>query len=146
MADEWSNASEIAAHLAAIPLKAQIATVKITTTYTSLLRTLIIRNASTGNHRPGAPHIPGTGPGPNVATGDYVRSWSTRVEITPISVVGYAMTNAPQARRLEFGFVGRDAAGRIYDQPPYPHAGPALDEIRPVYVLALEEMLRSVTA
>jgi hypothetical protein len=30
------------------------------------------RNANTGNHPPGQGHIPGTGPGPNVVTGNLV--------------------------------------------------------------------------
>lgn len=146
MSSVWSNAGDVAAHLAAIPFAAQRETLAITTTYTSLLRTLIIRNANTGEHPPGAPHIPGTGPGPNIATSDYIRSWSTRIDITPISIRGEAFTNAPQARRLEFGFVGRDALNRSYHQPPYPHAGPALDEVQPVFVIAMETMLRRVTA
>jgi len=39
-------------------------------------------------------------------------------------------TDAPQARRLEYGFVGADKLGRVYDQAPRPHIRPALDENR----------------
>ena len=39
-------------------------------------------------------------------------------------------TDAPQARRLEYGFVGADKLGRVYNQAPRPHIRPALDENR----------------
>lgn len=69
-------------------------------------------------------------PGPRTVTGDYRRSIGMQMrgsaEVGTVSaVVG---TNKPQGRRLEFGFVGADSAGRVYDQPPYPHFGPAFDE------------------
>lgn len=39
-------------------------------------------------------------------------------------------TDAPQARRLEYGFVGPDKLGRVYNQAARPHIRPALDENR----------------
>jgi hypothetical protein len=69
-------------------------------------------------------------PGPEVDTGDYRRSIES--ETTRVGVVVYIGrwgTNRPQARRLEFGFVGADRIGRIYNQPPYPHFGPARDRV-----------------
>lgn len=68
-------------------------------------------------------------PGPNAPTGDYRRSIS--LEMSQFGTFMYASvgTNKPQGRRLEFGFEGRDSLGRIYHQPPYPHFGPATDEI-----------------
>lgn len=39
-------------------------------------------------------------------------------------------TDAPQAKRLEYGFVGPDKLGRVYNQAPRPHIRPALDENR----------------
>lgn len=68
-------------------------------------------------------------PGPNAPTGDYRRSWTAepgRVNGDPASIVG---TNKPQGRRLEYGFMGTDALGRHYSQPPYPHVRPAMLEI-----------------
>lgn len=67
-------------------------------------------------------------PGPNWITGDYRGSFT----VSPVGgrlavVVG---TNRPQARRLEFGFVGTDSLGRSYNQPPYPHVQPAVDKMR----------------
>lgn len=76
-------------------------------------------------------------PGPRRRTGDYLRSWSTITTSSfagPRSEVG---TNAPQARRLEHGFVGTDAIGRRYNQPPYPHVRPALDTVEPEFLAAL---------
>lgn len=37
-------------------------------------------------------------------------------------------TNVPYAARLEYGFVGKDKLGRIYNQPPRPYIRPAFDE------------------
>lgn len=98
------------------------------------LLTKIRANASTGYHRRGLPHIPGTGPGPNVATGDYRRTWTvttgTDAAGQPSALVS---TNAPQAPRLEYGWAMPrvDAAGRSgVDQPPYPHVRPAVEAIR----------------
>lgn len=76
-------------------------------------------------------------PGPRAPTGDYRRSWNMQNgggALTPWVEVG---TNAAQGRRLEFGFVGTDALGRDYNQPPYPHAGPAADAVIPEYTAAL---------
>jgi hypothetical protein len=49
-------------------------------------------------------------------------------------------TDRAQANRLERGFVGTDSIGRTYDQPPYPHHGPAVDVIEPLYYLAMEKV------
>lgn len=79
-------------------------------------------------------------PGPNAPTGDYRRSWTRRKVRNGFSVG----TNRPQARRLEYGFVGRDSLGRMYNQPPYPHVGPAVDLIGPVYLARMEEVVAAV--
>lgn len=81
--------------------------------------------ASTGTHPPGHGHIPGTGPGPNVATGDYRRSINVVVVKAAGITVADVSTNAVQANRLEFGFIGLDSRGRYYRQPPFPHWAPA---------------------
>lgn len=62
-------------------------------------------------------------PGPRVITGDYRRSWHTTTLGPGTYMVG---TNKPQARRLEYGFVGPDRLGRVYNQPPFPHLAPAV--------------------
>lgn len=90
------------------------------------LQAQVRANAKTGVHAPGRPHIPGTGPGPNVATGDYVRSIALNVTKSGGVHVATVSTNLPQARRLEYGYRGTDSLGRTYNQPPYPHWRPAL--------------------
>jgi hypothetical protein len=68
-------------------------------------------------------------PGPNVITGAYRNSWRAVTTAIPNGAQCTIGTNAPQGRRLEFGFVGADSLGRIYNQPPFPHVQPALDYI-----------------
>ena len=72
-------------------------------------------------------------PGPRAPTGNYLGSWNTRLVKSgknPVVVVG---TNAPQARRLEFGGVYKDTwqnrkLGRVGAEYMYPHVEPALME------------------
>jgi len=66
-------------------------------------------------------------PGPNAPTGNYRRTWTTnRVGRGPTVAAASVGTNAPQGRRLEYGFVGVDSLGRRYNQRPYPHVEPAM--------------------
>ncbi|MCZ4098299.1 HK97 gp10 family phage protein [Streptomyces sp. H39-C1] len=119
-----SNAAVIAARLDARAAAALPTVAGIVQHHVMLLETAIKANAS-GR------------PGPNAPTGDYRSSWTHEVSMTGTSVTGVVGTNKPQARRLEFGFVGPDALGRIYNQPPYPHVGPAVERIRPLFLGAL---------
>ena len=69
-------------------------------------------------------------PGLLVRTGDYI----SRIKVDDRgSTRGHAQVRVysehPGANRLEFGFVGQDSLGREYNQPPYPHFGPALSEM-----------------
>jgi len=127
-ADITSNADQVAADLQAAGLKAGARAFAITRVFGQLLLANVKRRAS----------LPRTGPpGPRIQTGNYVRSMGLRLGAPgghPTAVVG---TNAPQGRRLELGFQGTDSAGRTYSQPPYPHWGPALDEITPLFVEAI---------
>ncbi len=119
-----SNSEEIAAALerrAALTLPQAVSVVRH---YAMLLEAQIKANAS-GR------------PGPNAPTGDYRRSWQSQVNVSGEVVTAVVGTDAPQAMRLEFGFVGRDSLGRLYDQPPYPHVGPAVETIRPLFLAAL---------
>ncbi|MFG3244206.1 hypothetical protein [Streptomyces sp. NPDC048157] len=68
-------------------------------------------------------------PGPSVITGAYRSSWETTNRRLPYGALCTIGTSAPQGRRLEFGFVGPDSLGRVYNQPPFPHVGPAIDYI-----------------
>lgn len=77
-------------------------------------------------------------PGPRARTGDYRRSISLEFGISGSTVAAEVGTNAPQGRRLEWGFWDMtDSLGRHFFQPPYPHFGPAVDEIDPLFVDAL---------
>lgn len=76
-------------------------------------------------------------PGPRVITGQYRASWQSDVHRTGPVIVAEVGTNAPQGRRLEFGFVGVDSLGRHYNQRPFPHLGPAVSAFGPLLVHAL---------
>lgn len=104
---------------------------------------LVVRTWGLALNRAVQAHASGR-PGPRVRTGDYRRSWSvityTRLGGEAIAEAG---TNAPQGPRLEFGFTGEDALGRHYNQPPFPHARPALTEIEAPFVSALGRVIAS---
>lgn len=76
-------------------------------------------------------------PGPNIVTGDYVRSIESRKQIGPGFVNGWIGTNRPQGRRLEFGFQGPDVLGRRFNQPPRPHFAPAAEVLRTEFPAAV---------
>ncbi|WP_405526785.1 HK97 gp10 family phage protein [Streptomyces canus] len=126
-AGAYSNAAEIAAVLEGRAARVLPQALSAVRHYTMLLETQIKANAS-GR------------PGPNVITGDYRRSWTHEVYVGGGVVTGVVGTNKPQARRLEYGFVGADSLGRVYDQPPYAHVGPAVQTIGPLLAQALGEI------
>jgi hypothetical protein len=70
-------------------------------------------------------------PGPNVITGQYRASWQVQVQPRARGASAVVGTFAPEARRLELGFHGADALGRVYAQPPFPHVAPALALLEP---------------
>jgi len=84
-------------------------------------------------------------PGPNVITGAYRNSWQTHTRRIPHGTICTLATDAPQGRRLEYGFVGIDSLGRHYAQPPFPHVQPALPFIQDTLMasmrLAVAEVL-----
>jgi hypothetical protein len=124
-----SNSGEVAAALVAQSVRAGARAFAITRHHGTLLLTRIRRNAS----------LPRSGPpGPRLITGAYVRSWSLTTSLEGVDPAATAGTNAPQARRLEFGFNDTDSLGRRYNQPPYPHVAPAFDETVPGFIAALE--------
>lgn len=84
-------------------------------------------------------------PGPNIVTGDYRRSWQVQVRGGGVSTTAEVGTNAVQGRRLEFGFNGADSLGRVYNQPPFPHARPAFDEIAPQFIAGGEALLKGLS-
>ncbi|MGW7283942.1 hypothetical protein ACWGH4_00325 [Streptomyces sp. NPDC054847] len=66
-------------------------------------------------------------PGPRAITGAYRASWRDVHQALPYGAQCTIGTDAPQGRRLEFGFWDMtDSIGRHFFQPPYPHVQPAL--------------------
>ncbi|MGM9465380.1 HK97 gp10 family phage protein [Streptomyces murinus] len=123
-AGAYSNAAQIAARLNARAASSLPAVASVVQHYAMLLETAIKANAS-GR------------PGPNAPTGDYRRSWTYEFSTSGMTVEAVVGTNKPQGRRLEYGFVGADSLGRIYNQPPFPHVGPAVEQIRPAFLAAV---------
>ncbi|MFI8085934.1 HK97 gp10 family phage protein [Kitasatospora sp. NPDC086009] len=79
-------------------------------------------------------------PGPNVITGGYRDSWTIEAGAAGELAEAAVGTRKPYGRRLEFGFSGVDSLGRRYNQPPFPHVGPALD----TFGQQVDEQLRTV--
>ena len=75
-------------------------------------------------------------PGPQVVTGQYISTIQVTDDQQPT-----VASSAPQAPRLEYGFMGTDALGRVYNQPPFPHWQPAIDVTEPEYIQALTDAL-----
>lgn len=83
-------------------------------------------------------------PGPNVITGAYRASWRVEEFAVPHGGGAEIGTDKPQGRRLEFGFVGADSLGRIYNQPPFAHVEPALNELSPQIQAAFRTALDDI--
>ncbi|GAA2656738.1 HK97 gp10 family phage protein [Streptomyces vastus] len=115
---------ELAAALARLGPAVRARTRAITRHHAMLLQVRIQKNAS-GR------------PGPNVITGQYRASWDVTVTAAGGWVSAVVFTDAPQSRRLEYGFVGVDRLGRQYRQPPYPHIEPAFRQTEPGFLEAL---------
>lgn len=118
------NVNPVAASLVAHGVEVGVKATAVTATYGMLLLTLVKAHAARR-------------PGPRIITGDYNRSIVYRPDVGLGWVGARVETNAPQGRRLEFGFVGVDSLGRHYNQPPYPHFGPALDRVADEYTAAI---------
>lgn len=75
--------------------------------------------------------------GPRAITGDLRRSVTLELSAAAGGLGGtvsaLVYSNEPQVLRLELGFVGVDALGRQYDQPPYPAWRPAFDDLQGRY-------------
>jgi hypothetical protein len=85
-------------------------------------------------------------PGPIPREGQHRRGWTT-VPFTKGAVVGATIGNiVPYAMRLEFGFTGTDSLGRVYAQPPFPAAGPAMSVAGPALKAKLIEGIGKPTS
>lgn len=121
-----STPQRVAADIADLSQEAAAKAHTITVKWTAALQRQVQLNAS-GR------------PGPNAPTGNYLRSINRRTVKLLRSSYGEVGTNMPQGRRLEHGFQGEDSLGRSYNQPAYPHFGPALDFVAAGYEHALAE-------
>lgn len=81
-------------------------------------------NASTGVHKRGEGHIPGTGPGPNVVTGNLRRNIRTDVRYGFGSYVATVGSYAEYARAVELG------SSRWKSGVKYPYLGPAAEKLK----------------
>lgn len=86
-------------------------------------------------------------PGPNAPTADYIASWrdeptERRKDLAPKTeaVSRSVYSDAVQAHRLEFGYVGDDSSGRHVDAPPFPHMWPAIEAVTPLFHAAMEQV------
>ncbi|MGQ4437907.1 HK97 gp10 family phage protein [Streptomyces alboviridis] len=82
-------------------------------------------------------------PGPNIITGDYFDSWGPAQPFAVPDGGGATLgTTEPQGRRLEYGFMNMfDSLGRFFQQPPYPHVEPAVNELSDEYADAFKAAL-----
>lgn len=127
-----SNAGATSAALRAAPGTVNAQVGLVTARFGTLLQTRVRARAS-GR------------PGPRRQTGDYRRGISTQTaQVAPGVWAATVGTNSPQGRRLELGFVGADSLGRVYDAPPFPHFGPALDETGTEYATALAAIVAAL--
>ena len=131
-----TGADRVAQDLLKLGIVATGGVYTVTQKYGQLLHANVVRRAS----------LPRTGPpGPRIQTGNYVRSINLRTRAVGGGAEASVGTNAPQARRLEYGFSGADSLGRNYNQPPYAHWHPALDEVGPAYQAAIAAMIAAAT-
>lgn len=121
----YSNAEEVARVLEMDGVRVDIELPKIVAANAQKLKLLI------SGHAMGRP-------GPNRITGAYWGSWEVRRNSPNEYEVG---TDEPQGFRLEMGFHGIDSLQRDYDQPPFPHVGPSVDLLEPIFFLEVMGVL-----
>ncbi|MFE3196818.1 hypothetical protein [Embleya sp. NPDC059237] len=124
-----TNAALVAAQLAAYQARVAARTA-VSVQHQAVLLEAAIRAHASGR------------PGPRAITGRYRASWTGRVIHSPAGSTATVGTDAPQARRLEYGFVGRDSLGRHYQQPPFPHVAPAFEMVRATFLASLSQAVR----
>jgi hypothetical protein len=83
------------------------------------------KNANTGTHPRGAGHIPGTGPGPNVVTGNLYRSIYSDTKIGfGNSYIGEVGASMVYARAVEMGLPSWKSGVK------YPYLVPAVESLK----------------
>lgn len=128
----YSNAHELATQMGVATQGTIDGVHRVTKHYGMMLETQIKANVYHW--------VPPQQPMRHARTGDYRRSWNTRFRGAGGIASATVGTNKPQARRLEYGFSGPDRIGRVYNDPPRPHVGPAWDEWSPKYIRAIADL------
>lgn len=85
-------------------------------------------------------------PGPRRRTGDYTRTMNVEIVRQAAMVRATIGTNAAQALRLEYGFVGADSLGRVYNQKPLPHWGPMADWVERAFYADAERRIERLVS
>ena len=75
-----------------------------------------------------------------VRTGTLRRSIRHEIRHTRGGAEAIVGTDVPYARRIERGFVGADALGRVYNDPPRAYMGPALDRNMPDFIAGMQRI------
>lgn len=88
-------------------------------------------------HGPGSP----AGTPPNIRSGRLKSSIDFAIPTNLSTRVG---TSVPYGRRTEFGFIGMDARGRMYHDPPRPWARPSVTRAKPAMLGAFNAHIRGV--
>ncbi len=85
-------------------------------------------------------------PGPNIQSGNLYGSFQVDHTLGDVDGWGAATvyTDVIYARRLEFGFYGADSLGRVYNQPPYPFFGRAVEGSVGEFVAMIERAVNSI--
>lgn len=91
---------------------------------TLYLKGQVQRSINRGNADGKNPSAPGEPP--KKVTARLFQSIATDKRESPLEITGLVGTNVEYARRLELGFTGTDADGRVVDQAPRPFLRPAL--------------------
>jgi hypothetical protein len=85
-------------------------------------------------------------PGPNIVSGNLYGSIQVDHTLGDVDGWGAATvyTNVVYARRLELGFNGSDALGRVYNQPPYPFFGRAVEGSVDEFIAVIERAVNGI--
>lgn len=67
-------------------------------------------------------------------------------EVADLTARVFVGTNLVYARREEYGFVGRDSLGRLYNQPPHPYLRPAFDDNEELATREVEDVFALLNA
>ena len=124
MTMQIEGSAALAAALEVVGRRIEVAAIAAVAHAAHGLEATMKRNASTGSHRKGQPHIPGTGPGPNVVTGTLRRSIHVEGPVVHDHVVEASV--GPSVH-----YAGPVEAG-------YPFVGPAVDALAASFIGTLD--------